>query len=51
MTAFGGTAGVFFVMASLASVIKRSLEGMAQWLTVGALVLMVGCLLYTSRCV
>jgi len=42
MTAFGGTAGVFFVMASLASVIKRSLEGMAQWLTVGALVLMVG---------
>ena len=42
MTAFGGTAGVFFVMASLASVIKRSLEGMGQWLMVGAVVLVVG---------
>jgi modulator of FtsH protease len=42
MTAFGGTAGVFFVMASLASVIKRSLDGLAKWLMVGALVLMVG---------
>ena len=42
MTAFGGTAGVFFVMASLASVIKRDLSGMGKWLTVGALVLIVG---------
>ena len=42
MTAFGGTAGVFFVMASLSTVIKRSLEGMGKWLFVGALVLMVG---------
>jgi modulator of FtsH protease len=42
MTAFGGTAGVFFVMASLSSVIKRSLEGMGKWLFAGALVLMVG---------
>ena len=42
MTAFGGTAGVFFVMASFASVIKRSLEGMGKWLMVGAVVLMVG---------
>ena len=42
MTAFGGTAGVFFVMASLSSVIKRSLEGMGKWLFVGAVVLMVG---------
>ncbi len=42
MTAFGGTAGVFFVMASLASVIKRDLSGMGQWLFVGAVVLMVG---------
>ena len=42
MTAFGGTAGVFFVMASLATVIKRDLSGMGKWLTVGALVLMVG---------
>jgi modulator of FtsH protease len=42
MTAFGGTAGVFFVMASLASVIKRDLSGMGKWLMVGAVVLMVG---------
>ncbi len=42
MTAFGGTAGVFFVMASLASVIKRDLTGMGKWLFVGAVVLMVG---------
>ena len=42
MTAFGGTAGIFFVMASLATVIKRDLSGMGKWLTVGALVLMVG---------
>jgi modulator of FtsH protease len=42
MTAAGGTAGVFFVMASLASVIKRDLSGMSKWLFVGALVIMVG---------
>ncbi|MEY4363468.1 MAG: hypothetical protein RLZZ24_820 [Pseudomonadota bacterium] len=42
MTAFGGTAGVFFCMASLATVIKRDLSGMAKWLMVGAIVLMVG---------
>jgi modulator of FtsH protease len=42
MTAFGGTAGVFFVMASLASVIKRDLSGMGKWLFVGAMVVMVG---------
>ena len=42
MTAFGGTAGVFFVMASLASVIKRDLSGLGKWLFVGALVLMAG---------
>jgi modulator of FtsH protease len=42
MIAFGGTAGVFFVMASLASVIKRDLSGMGKWLFVGAIVLMVG---------
>ncbi|MBA4254262.1 MAG: hypothetical protein C0445_00095 [Polaromonas sp.] len=45
MTAFGGTAGVFFVMASLATVIKRSLEGMGKWLMVGAVVLMVGAII------
>jgi len=42
MTAFGGTAGVFFVMASLATFIKRDLSGMGKFLFVGALVLMLG---------
>jgi modulator of FtsH protease len=42
MTAFGGTAGIFFVMASLSTVIKRDLSGMGKWLFVGVLVLMVG---------
>ncbi len=42
MTAFAGTAGVFFVMASLASIIKRDLSGMGKWLFVGAMVIVVG---------
>lgn len=42
MTAFGGTAGVFFVMASLSSVIKRDLSGMGKWLFVGAMAVIVG---------
>ncbi|MCZ2103611.1 MAG: Bax inhibitor-1 family protein [Comamonadaceae bacterium] len=42
MTAFAGTAGVFFVMASLASVIQRDLSGLGKWLFVGAIVLVVG---------
>ncbi|PZQ60023.1 MAG: hypothetical protein DI563_29845, partial [Variovorax paradoxus] len=42
MTAFGGTAGVFFVMASLATVIKRDLSGMGKFLFVGVLVLFIG---------
>ena len=42
MTAFGGTAGVFMVMASLATVIKRDLSGMGKWLFVGTIVLLVG---------
>ena len=42
MTAFGGTAGVFFVMASLSSVIKRDLSGMGKWLFVGAIAIVVG---------
>ena len=41
MMAFGGTAGVFFTMASLSTVIKRDLTGMGKWLTVGAVVLLV----------
>ncbi|MBV8617263.1 MAG: Bax inhibitor-1/YccA family protein [Curvibacter sp.] len=44
MTAFGGTAGVFFVMASLATVIKRDLSGLGKWLFVGLMVLLVGSL-------
>jgi len=39
--AFGGTAAVFFTMASLATTIKRDLSGMGKWLTVGAVVLLV----------
>jgi modulator of FtsH protease len=42
MTAFGGTAGVFFLMASLATIVKRDLTSMGQWLFVGGIVLMVG---------
>nr|WP_316638981.1 Bax inhibitor-1 family protein [uncultured Roseateles sp.] len=41
MTAFGGTAGVFFAMASLSSVIKRDLSGMGKFLMVGAVILLV----------
>ena len=45
ITAFGGTAGVFFAMASLATVIKRDLSGMGKWLFVGAIVLLVASLI------
>jgi modulator of FtsH protease len=45
MMAFGGTAGVFFCMASLATVIKRDLSSMGKWLTVGAVVLMVAAII------
>ena len=45
MMAFGGTAGVFFVMASLSTVIKRDLSSMGKWLTVGAVVLMVAAII------
>jgi modulator of FtsH protease len=45
MTAFAGTAGVFFVMASLATVIKRDLSGMGKWLFVGAMVIVVGAII------
>ncbi len=41
MTAFGGTAAVFFAMASLATVIKRDLSSMGKFLLVGAVILMV----------
>jgi len=42
MTAFGGTAAVFFAMASLATVIKRDLSGMGKFLFVGALIVFIG---------
>ena len=45
MTAFGGTAAVFFVMASLSTVIKRDLSGLGKWLFAGALVIMVGAII------
>jgi modulator of FtsH protease len=45
MTAFGGTAGVFFVMATLSSVIKRDLSGLGKWLFAGAVIIMVGAII------
>ena len=44
MTAFGGTAVIFFAMASLSTVIKRDLSGMGKFLFVGALIVFVGML-------
>jgi len=40
MTAFGGTAAIFFGMAAMASVIKRDLSGWGKFLMVGAWVLL-----------
>jgi modulator of FtsH protease len=40
--AFGGTAVVFATMATLATSIKRDLGGMGKFLTVGAVMLIVG---------
>jgi modulator of FtsH protease len=45
MTAFGGTAAVFFVMANLSTIIKRDLSGMGKWLFAGALAIMVGAII------
>jgi modulator of FtsH protease len=39
MTAFGGTAAIFFAMATMATVIKRDLSGMGKFLMVGAWIL------------
>jgi modulator of FtsH protease len=41
MTAFGGTAGVFFGMATLATVVKRDLSGLARFLMIGAVIVIV----------
>jgi|SRR5437762_1736360 modulator of FtsH protease len=45
MTAFGGTAAVFFGMASLATVVKRDLSGLARFLMVGVLIAIVASLI------
>ena len=41
MTAFAGTATIFFGMAALSSVIKRDLSAMGKWLFIGAVMLLV----------
>jgi modulator of FtsH protease len=45
MTAFGGTAGVFFGMATLATVVKRDLSGLSRFLMVGILIAIVASLI------
>jgi len=40
MLAFGGTAAIFFAMASLATVVKRDLSNMGKFLFVGAILLL-----------
>jgi len=42
MMAAGGTAAVFFVMAGIATTTKRDLTGLGNFLTVGAIALMLG---------
>ncbi len=41
MTAFGGTAAVFFAMATMATVIKRDLSGLGKFLFIGAIILLL----------
>ncbi|MBP6816515.1 MAG: Bax inhibitor-1 family protein, partial [Burkholderiaceae bacterium] len=41
MTAFAGTATIFFTMASLSTVIKRDLSAMGKWLMIGAVMVLV----------
>jgi len=45
MMAFGGTAGVFFGMATLATVVKRDLSGLARFLMIGAIIVIVASLI------
>lgn len=45
MTAFGGTAGVFLAMASLATVVKRDLGGLAKFLFVGLVIVIIASLI------
>ncbi|MEF2251205.1 Bax inhibitor-1 family protein [Ralstonia solanacearum] len=42
MTAFGGTATIFAVMATVATVSKRDFSGLGKWLFMGVLVLTLG---------
>jgi modulator of FtsH protease len=44
MTAFGGTAAVFAVMASIATTTKRDFSGMGSWLMAGVIVLILAAL-------
>jgi len=44
MTAFGGTALIFGVMATVATVSKRDFSGMSKWLFAGVLVIIVASL-------
>ncbi len=41
MTAFGGTAAIFAVMATIATVSKRDFSGMGKWLFIGFMVVFV----------
>ena len=41
MTAFGGTAAILGVMATIATVSKRDFSGLGQWLFAGVLVILV----------
>jgi modulator of FtsH protease len=45
ITAAGGTAAIFFAMASLATVIKRDLTNMGKFLFVGALAIVAGAII------
>lgn len=45
MMAFGGTASIFAIMATIATVSKRDFSGMGKWLFVGVLVVFVAIVL------
>ncbi|MGL4575395.1 MAG: Bax inhibitor-1 family protein [Burkholderiaceae bacterium] len=45
MTALGGTAGIFAVMAAVGTFIKKDLSGMGKFLMVGALVVFFGAII------
>ena len=45
ITAFGGTAGVFFGMATLATVVKRDLSNLTRFLFIGAIIAIVASLI------